>query len=97
MNLAVNVTTQGETSIDVEVVFQFLFQELQQSTKAIKRNCNDVSVRIADEVMRICNESQRIKNSGAVESSAITLARHRLQQCLRYYQLGSTRGEDRVA
>ncbi len=49
-------------------------------------------MRIASEVMRICNESKRIQSSGEIESSATTLARYRLQQCLRYYQLGSHRG-----
>jgi DNA-binding CsgD family transcriptional regulator len=92
MNSAATVTIQGENSIDVEVIFQLLFQELQQSTKASEQNCRAVATRIATEVNRICQESKRIQASGAVESSAITLARHRLQQCLRYYQLGSNRG-----
>ncbi|BAZ28931.1 hypothetical protein NIES4074_13680 [Cylindrospermum sp. NIES-4074] len=92
MNSAPTATIQGENSIGVEVTFQLLFKELQQSTKASEQNCHDVATRIAAEVQRICHESKRIQASGAVESSAITLARHRLQQCLRYYQLGSNRG-----
>ncbi|WP_017654971.1 heterocyst differentiation protein HetZ [Fortiea contorta] len=92
MNSAATATIQGENSIGVEVIFQLLFQEFQQSTKASEQNCRDVATRIAAEVYRICNESKRIQASGAVENSAITLARHRLQQCLRYYQLGSNRG-----
>jgi hypothetical protein len=92
MNSAVTATIEGENSIGVEVIFQLLFKELQQSTKASEQNCHDVATRIAAEVNRICNESKRIQASGAIESSAITLARHRLQQCLRYYQLGSNRG-----
>jgi hypothetical protein len=92
MNSAATATIQGEDSIGVEVIFQLLFKELQQSTKASEQNCHDVATRIASEVYRICNESKRIQASGAVESSAMTLARHRLQQCLRYYQLGSNRG-----
>ncbi|MBW4562991.1 MAG: heterocyst differentiation protein HetZ [Mojavia pulchra JT2-VF2] len=92
MNSAASATIQGENSIDVEVIFQLLFKEFQQFTKASKQNCHDVATRIAAEVYRICNESKRIQASGAVENSAITLARHRLQQCLRYYQLGSNRG-----
>jgi hypothetical protein len=92
MNLAATTTIQGVSSIGVEAIFQLLFKELQQSTKASEQNCRDVATRIAAEVYRICNESKRIQATGAVESSAISLARHRLQQCLRYYELGSNRG-----
>ena len=92
MNSAAIATTQGKISIRVEVIFQFLFRELQQSTRASEQNCHDVSVRITNEVLRVCNESKRIQTSGSVESSAMSLAKHRLQQCIRYYQLGSSRG-----
>jgi hypothetical protein len=92
MNLAATTTIQGVSSIGVEAIFQLLFKELQQSTKASEQNCRDVATRIAAEVYRICNESKRIQATGAVESSALSLARHRLQQCLRYYELGSNRG-----
>jgi hypothetical protein len=92
MNSAATVTIQGDNSIGVEVILPFLVKEFQQSTKAKNSNCHDVAARIAAEVVRICHESKRIQSSGAVESTAITLARHRLQQCLRYYQLGSSRG-----
>lgn len=92
MNLAATATIQGENSIGVEAIFELLFKELNESTKASDQNCHDISTRITAEVYRICNESKRIQASGAVQSSAITLAKHRLQQCLRYYQLGSNRG-----
>jgi hypothetical protein len=92
MNSTAIATNQGKISISVEVIFQFLFKELQQSTKASEQNCHDVSVRITNEVLRICNESKRIQTSGSVESLAMSLAKHRLQQCIRYYQLGSSRG-----
>jgi hypothetical protein len=85
-------TFLGEHTIGVEVIFQLLYKELKQSTKASEQNCHDVATRITTEVYRICSESKRIQASGAIESSAMTLARHRLQQCLRYYQLGSNRG-----
>ncbi|MDZ8025431.1 MAG: heterocyst differentiation protein HetZ [Nostoc sp. SerVER01] len=87
-----SATFLGENSIGVEAIFQLLSREFQQSTKASQQNCDDVARRITTEVYRICSESKRIQASGAVESSALTLARHRLQQCLRYYQLGSNRG-----
>ncbi|MFM7364801.1 MAG: heterocyst differentiation protein HetZ [Cuspidothrix sp.] len=92
MNSPAIATTQGKISITVEVIFQFLLRELQQSTKASEQNCHDVSVRITNEVLRICSESNRIQTSGMIESSAMSLAKHRLQQCIRYYQLGSNGG-----
>ncbi|MBE9125109.1 heterocyst differentiation protein HetZ [Coleofasciculus sp. LEGE 07081] len=76
----------------VEAIFQLLFEELRQSTTASERNCREVAGRLANEVTRICNESNRIKSSGDVESWAKTLANHRLKQVLHYYQLGSHRG-----
>lgn len=85
-------TFLGEHTIGVEVIFQLLYKEFRQSTKASEQNCHDVATRITTEVYRICSESKRIQASGAVENSAMTLARHRLQQCLKYYQLGSNRG-----
>jgi hypothetical protein len=92
MNSAATATTQGDKSIGVEVIFQFLLKELKQSTKAAEKNCRQVALRISGEVLRICNQSKRIQASGEIETAAMTLARHRLQQCLRYYQLGSNRG-----
>ena len=92
MNLAATIPIQGVNAIGVESIFQLLFKELQQSTKASQQNCHDVAMRLAAEVYRICHESKRIQSTGTVENSAIALARHRLQQCLKYYELGSNRG-----
>ncbi|MGH1393500.1 MAG: heterocyst differentiation protein HetZ [Trichormus sp.] len=86
------VNTLPENTIGEGVIFQLAYKELQQFTKASDKNCQDVANRITTEVYRICQESKRIQASGAVENSAMTLAKHRLQQCLRYYQLGSNRG-----
>ncbi|MCP2731651.1 heterocyst differentiation protein HetZ [Limnofasciculus baicalensis] len=76
----------------VETIFQLLYEELRQSTNASEQNCREVAERLASEVTRICNESNRIQTSGDVESWAKTLANHRLKQVLGYYQLGSHRG-----
>jgi hypothetical protein len=76
----------------VEAIFQLLFSELKLSTNASEQNCREVATRLADEVNRICTESKRIQDSGDVETWSTTLARHRLKQCLNYYQLGSRRG-----
>ena len=82
----------GEFYQGVEEIFQLLFDELKQSTKASEQNCRDVAMRLGAEVNRICAESKRIQDSGAVETWAVNLARYRLQQCLKYYQLGSNQG-----
>ncbi|OCR02159.1 ATPase involved in DNA repair [Oscillatoriales cyanobacterium USR001] len=76
----------------VEKIFQLLLDELQKSTRASEQNCREVAQRLTEEVSRICTESQRIQSSGEVEHWATTLAQHRLQQCLEYYQLGSGPG-----
>lgn len=76
----------------MEALHRLLFNELKQSTRSSEQNCRDVANRLAMEVTRICSESKRIQSSGEVGSWSITLARHRLKQCLKYYQLGSHRG-----
>ncbi|MBP0002057.1 MAG: heterocyst differentiation protein HetZ [Cyanobacteria bacterium SID2] len=75
-----------------ESLLQGLTQEFQQSTRASERNCQAVAARIADEVERTCLQSDRIQASGEVGMWAAKLARHRLQQCLQYYRLGSRGG-----
>ncbi|MDH6097591.1 HetZ-related protein [Anabaenopsis sp. FSS-46] len=71
---------------------QFLYQEMLLSVKAASECVQAVSQRIATEVERICHKSTRIQESGEVQSWQLNLARHRLQKCLHYYQLGSRRG-----
>ncbi|CAC5345579.1 MULTISPECIES: heterocyst differentiation protein HetZ [Planktothrix] len=75
-----------------ETIFQKLLRELSLSTRASEQNCRDVAERINEEATRICTESKRIQDSGDVETWAMTLAQHRLQQCIQYYQLGSKQG-----
>ncbi|QOV23561.1 HetZ-related protein [Anabaenopsis elenkinii] len=71
---------------------QFLYQEMLSGVKAASDCIQAVSQRIATEVERICHKSSRIQQSGEVQSWQVNLARHRLQKCLHYYQLGSRRG-----
>lgn len=75
-----------------EAIYQLLYDELRQATNATQKTCHDVADRLAAEVARICNESNRIQTSGDVESWAEQLAHHRLKQVLGYYKLGSHRG-----
>lgn len=76
----------------MEAIFQLLFNELRQSTRASEQNCREVSARISNEVSRICSESKRIQSSGEIDTHATTLANLRLKQCLHYYHLGRRRG-----
>uniref|UniRef100_A0A832M2S6 Heterocyst differentiation protein HetZ n=1 Tax=Oscillatoriales cyanobacterium SpSt-402 TaxID=2282168 RepID=A0A832M2S6_9CYAN len=87
----------GEICQSVESIFQLLLSEFKLSTSASEQNCRDVADRISKEVNRICTESKRIQASGDAESWALTLSKHRLQQCLHYYKLGSERGRVELA
>ena len=78
--------------VNTNTLVQLLSQEMQSQVKATSVGVQDVVGRIAKEVERICDKSSRIQNSGQIESWQITLGRHRLQKCLRYYQLGSRQG-----
>ncbi|MBF2028864.1 MAG: heterocyst differentiation protein HetZ [Oscillatoriales cyanobacterium C42_A2020_001] len=87
----------GEICQSVESIFQLLLSEFKLSTSASEQNCRDVADRISKEVNRICTESKRIQSSGDAASWALTLSKHRLQQCLHYYKLGSERGRVELA
>lgn len=76
----------------MESLVQFVQEQLQQSTKASAAQCREVADRIADEVTRICQESDRIQRSGEIETWEKNLSEHRIRQCLNYYKLGSRRG-----
>lgn len=87
------LSTTGDVYQSVDSIYQMLLGELKQATnKASERSCEEVARRLSQEVGRICAESQRIQDSGEVDSWAIALARHRLEQCVHYYKLGSRRG-----
>lgn len=79
-------------SLNVEALSRLLLDELHHSTKAPVDHCRNVSVRVAREVARICEESKRIQDSGEVDTWLVNLARHRLKQCVRYHRLGSRQG-----
>ncbi|NET51318.1 MAG: heterocyst differentiation protein HetZ [Merismopedia sp. SIO2A8] len=76
----------------MDALSNFVFNELKQSISASDQQCRATAGRIAEEVTRICTESQRIQSSGEVESWLENLARHRLKQCLKYYRAGSRQG-----
>ena len=78
--------------LDVSTLTQFLAQEIRAEISSPSGNVENLASRIAAEVDRICQKSGRIQTSGKVRSWQISLARHRLQKCLNYYQLGSRQG-----
>ncbi|MDX2228707.1 MAG: HetZ-related protein [Leptolyngbyaceae cyanobacterium bins.349] len=80
------------TFLDQQVLVQMLAQELKAEIKNLNGNAERLASRIAAEVDRVCNKSGRIQESGQAQSWQISLARHRLQKCLNYYELGSRRG-----
>ncbi|WP_421657361.1 HetZ-related protein [Leptothermofonsia sp. ETS-13] len=78
--------------LDLQTLTQLLLRELRSEVKASANDVETLATRIATEVDRICHKSGRIQTSGKVRSWQLSLARHRLQKCLTYYQLGSRRG-----
>ncbi|HLO83603.1 MAG TPA: HetZ-related protein [Nostocaceae cyanobacterium] len=87
-----HVSIEDLSTSNTETLVQLLYQELQAQVRASTGCVQAVAKRIAKEVERICDKSSRIQTSGQIRSWQITLARHRLQKCLRYYQLGSKQG-----
>ncbi|TAF55283.1 MAG: hypothetical protein EAZ61_04540, partial [Oscillatoriales cyanobacterium] len=80
------------SSIDVLALAEFALKELEAEMKTASRSAQAVAMRIAKEVERICQKSDRIQISGEVEAWQITLAEHRLQKTLEFYRLGSKQG-----
>lgn len=94
INLANSITTPAEycQSVDSDSLMHLLRDEILQQVKSRTQAVQAVAQRIATEVERVCDKSDRIKTSGEIRSWQVALARHRLQKCLHYYQLGSQRG-----
>jgi hypothetical protein len=71
---------------------EFLLTEFQDELPLRCSSIRSVLGRLAAEVERICSKSDRIQNSGQIQSWKLALARHRVQKCLAFYRLGSRRG-----
>jgi hypothetical protein len=80
------------TRISVVDLTQVLVQELDEALSVAGATAREVCHRIAIEVERICEKSNRIQISGQIGSWQLTLARYRLQKCVDYHRLGSRRG-----
>lgn len=87
-NSSIGVTYRSS----VDALFESLLKELQTATNASQTVCHAVADRLYREVGRICQESQRIQDSGDTHTWAFNLAKHRLKQCIKYYDLGSRQG-----
>jgi hypothetical protein len=87
-----HVTNEELSASNADDLMKLLCKEMQAAVKATSASVESIVTRIAKEVERICDKSHRIQNSGEIKSWQLTLARHRLQKCLRYYQLGSKQG-----
>ena len=83
----------GQVSdLDAPALAQLLLTELQAVVGSASERVQGVANRIALEVERICRKSDRIQTSGEISAWQVSLARHRLQKCLAYFELGSKRG-----
>jgi hypothetical protein len=76
----------------VSKLAQVLLTEFQTDLPTPSGNVRSVITRMVGEVERICEKSDRIQNSGQVQTWQLTLTRHKVQKCLSYYRLGSRRG-----
>ncbi|HIK45933.1 MAG TPA: heterocyst differentiation protein HetZ [Leptolyngbyaceae cyanobacterium M65_K2018_010] len=76
----------------MDALTQLLYETLRVKSGAPEAVCRAVARRTGIEVQRICDESDRIQASGDIPSWARSLGQHRLEQCLRYYDLGSRQG-----
>lgn len=87
-----HISCEQLQSTNTDALLQMLCQEMQDQVKAAPESIQSVAKRISKEVERICDKSTRIKTSGQIKSWLVTLAKHRLQKCLHYYELGSKKG-----
>jgi DNA-binding protein Fis len=81
-----------ESDWGVNDIFEMILTELKQSTRSSEYQCVQVANRLVAEARRICEESKRIQASGEINKWMMNLAKNRLQQCLKYYNLGSRSG-----
>lgn len=87
-----DTTANTLLEMNTEALAAIVLKELQGTLKSKPAKAETVTIRIAQEVERICQKSNRIQNSGEVQSWQLSLARHRLQKCVQYYKFGSKQG-----
>ncbi|MHC5713651.1 MAG: hypothetical protein ACYTX0_16295, partial [Nostoc sp.] len=87
-----HLSTEEFSDSSSDTLIGLLCEEMQGQVKAAPKCVEALAKRIVVEVERICDKSSRIQTSGEIKSWQMTLGRHRMQKCLRYYQLGSKQG-----
>ncbi|MBD0267149.1 MAG: hypothetical protein ICV77_02535 [Cyanobacteria bacterium Co-bin8] len=70
----------------------YILRSFDQALNARPSGVERVTQRMAAEVERICQMSDRIQASGQVNGWQQSLSQHRVNKCLHYYRLGSNRG-----
>jgi hypothetical protein len=85
-------TQDAAQLLDLAALSEMIADELRTEIAKPSGNVTQLASRIAAEVDRICQRSGRIQASDQGRSWQISLAHHRLQKCLTYYQHGSRRG-----
>ncbi len=73
-------------------ILQSLLTQLQQVTTASKENCYEVATRLANEVIRDCQQSDQNKSTEEIAIWVEKKVNYVLQQCLNYYNFGSKQG-----
>jgi len=84
--------TPNETPTPAPEFVEWIIQEFQKELPDRVSSLPAVATRFANEVDRICRMSHRIQASGDVEQWQRSLARHRINKCMGYFNLGSHRG-----
>lgn len=90
------IPESSEPVMDVEALQELISRELRSAMQISCRSIHGVSERMAREVERICQKSDRIQKSGIIESWQRTLAHNRIEKCLQYYKLGSRQGRSEL-
>ncbi|WP_008309841.1 HetZ-related protein [Leptolyngbya sp. PCC 6406] len=90
-----NGATEGEVPEPPEppeALVKWMTAELREGLPPQATSAEAVALRFAREVDRICRMSNRIQATGDVGKWQQSLAHHRLNKCLHYFNLGSRRG-----
>ncbi|HEY9878709.1 MAG TPA: hypothetical protein V6D29_09655 [Leptolyngbyaceae cyanobacterium] len=86
------VQASAEATETVDSLTVSILQSFNQALNTRPSGLEAVAKRMAAEVERVCQMSDRIQSSGEVLRWQQSLAQHRLNKCLQYYKLGSNRG-----
>lgn len=85
-----------EANNQIDYLQHWLIKQLQTEGTKPSQSLNRVGARLAVEIKRICQKSDRIQKSGEVHSWEMSLARHRVNKYLSYYRLGSSKGRTQL-